>query len=72
MTILMRNITVMMMLVFNYDILMKNILFMMILMYRYDYLDEEYYGYDDIGVDEEFTPQFLTNPSKLKVSSFLF
>jgi len=36
--------------------------------YGYDYLDEEYYGYDDIAVDEEFTPEFLTSPSNLKVS----
>ena len=37
-------------------------------LFRYDYLDEEYYGYDDIAVDEEFTPEFLTSPSNLKVN----
>lgn len=36
--------------------------------YGYDYFDEEFYGYEEIPVEEELTPQFQTSPSKLKVS----
>ena len=37
------------------------------IIFRYDYFDEEFYGYEEIPVEEELTPQFQTSPSKLKV-----
>ena len=37
------------------------------IIFRYDYFDEEFYGYEEMPVEEELTPQFQTSPSKLKV-----
>ena len=41
------------------------------IIFRYDYFDEEFYGYEEIPVEEELTPQFQTSPSKLKVRDCL-
>ena len=38
------------------------------LIFRYEYLDEDYFGYNEIQVDQEFSPNFITSPQKLKVS----